>query len=70
MLQNDLLVPVAPNFPIEQMSKELLNVCLACFHKSSRKKDGTYYIVTFINEVHGRVAIDRFLCSLPHNKPY
>ena len=38
--------PRGPKFskPIEQMSKELLNVCLAHFHKSSRKKDGTYYI--------------------------
>ena len=29
--------------PIEEMSKEELNVCLKCFYTSARKKHGTYY---------------------------
>ena len=29
--------------PIQEMSKEELNVCLKCFYTSARKKDGTYY---------------------------
>jgi len=45
------------------MSKEELNVCLHCFYTSARKKDGTYWKSI-------RVAIDHFLRTPPHNKPF
>jgi len=45
------------------MSKEELNVCLQCFYASARKKDGTYWKSI-------RAAIDHFLCTPPHNKPF
>jgi len=50
------------------MSKEELNVCLKCFYTSARKKDGTYYKSSSTKSI--RAAIDRFLRSPPHNKPY
>ena len=55
--------------PIEEMSKEL-NV----FHKSfcicKEERWHTVSLQTFTNETHLRAAIDRFLCSLPLNKPF
>ena len=54
--------------PIQKMSKEELNVCLKCFYTSARKKDGTYYKRSSTKSI--RAAIDRFLRSLPHNKPF
>ena len=54
--------------PIEEMSKEELNVCLKSFYTSARKKDGTYYKSSSIKSI--RAAIDRFLRSPPHNKPF
>ena len=50
------------------MSKEELNVCLKCFYTSARKKDGTYYKSSSTKSI--RAAIDRFLRSPPHNKPF
>ena len=50
------------------MSKEELNECLKCFYTSARKKDGTYYKNTSMKSI--RAAIDRFLRSPPHNKPF
>ena len=50
------------------MSKEELNVCLKCFYTSARKKGGTYYKSSSTKSI--RAAIDRFLRSLPHNKPF
>ena len=50
------------------MSKEELNVCLKCFYTSARKKDGTYYKSSSTKSI--RAAIDRFLHSPPHNKPF
>ena len=46
------------------MSKEELNVCLKCFHTSARKKDKSSSTKSI------RAAIDRFLRSPPHNKPF
>ena len=54
--------------PIEEMSKGELSACLKCFYTSARKKDGTYYKTSSMKSV--RVAIDRFLCSLLHNRPF
>ena len=54
--------------PIQEMSKEELNVCLKCFYRSARKKDGTYYKSSFTKSI--RAAIDCFLRSPPHNKPF
>ena len=54
--------------PIEEMSKEESNVCLKCFYTSARKKDGTYYKSSSTKSI--RAAIDRFLRSPPHNKPF
>jgi len=54
--------------PIEEMSKEELNTCLKCFYMSARKKDGAYYKTLSMKSK--RAAIDRFLCLLPHNKPF
>ena len=50
------------------MSKEGLNVCLKCFYTSARKKDDTYYKSSSMKSI--RAAIDRFLFSQPHNKPF
>ena len=50
------------------MSKEELNVCLKCFYTSARKKDGTYCKSSSTKSI--RAAIDRFLRSPPHNKPF
>ena len=50
------------------MSKEGLNACLKCFYTSARKKDGTYYKTSFMKSI--RAAIDHFLRSLLHNKPF
>ena len=50
------------------MSKEELNECLKCFYTSARKKDGTYHKNTSMKSI--RAAIDRFLRSPPHNKPF
>ena len=50
------------------MSKEELNECLKCFYTSARKKDGTKYKNTSMKSI--RAAIDRFLRSPPHNKPF
>ena len=50
------------------MSKEELNECLKCFYTSARKKDGTYYKNTSMKSI--PAAIDRFLRSPPHNKPF
>ena len=62
--------PVGTKFSkrIEDMSKEELNECLKCFYTSARKKDGTYYKNTSMKSI--RAAIDRFLRSPPHNKPF
>ena len=54
--------------PIQEISKEELNVCLKCFYTSARKKDGTYYKSSSTKSI--MAAIDRFLRSLPHNKPF
>ena len=48
------------------MSKEELNVCLKSFNTSARKKD--YYKSSSTKSI--RAAIDRFLRSPPHNKPF
>ena len=50
------------------MSKEELNVFLQCFYTSARKKDGTYYKSSSTKSI--RPAIDRFLRSPPHHKPF
>ena len=50
------------------MSKQELNACLKCFYTSARKKDGTYYKSSSTKSI--RAAIDRFLRSPPHNKPF
>lgn len=50
------------------MSKDELNVCLKCFYTSARKKDGTCYKSSSMKSI--RTAIDRFLRSPPHNKPF
>ena len=50
------------------MSKEELNECLKCFNTSTRKEDGKYYKNTSMKSI--RAAIDRFLRSPPHNKPF
>ena len=70
MLQNGLLSPGGTTFskPIQEMSKEELNVCLKCFYTSARKKDGTYYKSSSTKSI--RAAIDRFLRPPPHNKPF
>ena len=47
---------------------ERLNVCLKCFCTSARKKDDTYYKSSTTKSI--RAAIDRFLRSPPHNKPF
>ena len=49
--------------PIEEMSKEELNVFLKRFCTSARKKDRTLAVILqkFINEILLRAAIDRFL---------
>ena len=54
------------------MLKEELNVFLKRFCTSAMKKDGTLsvYKSSSIDEIHLRAAIDRFLCSLPLNKPF
>ena len=51
--------------PIEEMSKEELNVFLKRFCTSVRKKDGASSM-----QIHLRAAIDRFLRLLPLNKPF
>ena len=69
-----MLVLEAPNFqskPIEEMSKEEPNVLLKSFSTSSTIKDGTMSVYKkVINEIHLRAAPDRFLRSLPLNKPF
>ena len=54
--------------PIEEISKEELNVCLKCFYTSARKKDGTYYKRSSTKSI--RAATDRFVRSPPNNKPF
>lgn len=54
--------------PIEEMSKEELNVCLRSFYTSARKQDGSYYKATSLKSI--RSAIDRHLRAPPHNKPF
>ena len=54
--------------PIEEMSKEELNICLKCFYTSARKKDGTYNKSSSTKSI--RAAIDRFHRSPPQNKPF
>ena len=49
------------------MSKAELNVCLKCFYTSARK-DRPYYKTSSTKSI--RAAIDRFLRSPPHNKPF
>ena len=43
--------------PIQEMSKEELNVRLKCFYTSARKKDGTHYKSSSTKSI--RAAIDR-----------
>ena len=57
---------MAPNF--RRNVKKELNVCLRCFYTSARKKDGTYYKSSSMKSI--GAAIDRFLCSRLHNKPF
>ena len=54
------------------MSIEELNTCLKCFYMSVRTKDGAYYKTLSMKSIRAalRAAIDRFLCLLPHNKPF
>ena len=53
------------------MSKEELNVFRKRFCTSAGNRDGTLSVLqTLINEIHLRAAIDRFLRSLPLNKPF
>ena len=53
------------------MSKEELNVFRKSFCTSAGNRDGTLSVLqTFINEIHLGAAIDRFLRSLPLNKPF
>ena len=52
------------------MSKKELNVFRKSFCTSARNRDGTLSLQKFINEIHLRAAIDRFLRSLPLNKPF
>ena len=47
--------------PVQEMSKEELNVCLKCFYTLARKKDGTYYKSSSTKSI--RAATDRFLRS-------
>ena len=54
--------------PIEEMSREELNMCLKYFYTSARKKDGSYYKASSLKTI--RAAIDRYLRSLPHCKQY
>ena len=57
--------------PTEEMSKEELNVFRKSFCTSAGNRDGTLTVLQkFINEIHLRAAIDRFLRSLPLNKPF
>ena len=68
MLLNGLLVLVAPNFRnvkrrTECFFAEFLHVCEELrWHTVSLQK--------YINEIHLRAAVDRFLRSLPLNKPF
>ena len=48
--------------------EELLNECLKSFYTSARKKDGTFYKSSSMKSI--RAAIDCFLRSPPHNKPF
>ena len=57
--------------PTGEMSKEELNVFRNSFCTSAGNRDGTLSVLQkFINEIHLRAAIDRFLRSLPLNKPF
>ena len=52
--------------PTEEMSREELNVFRKSFCTSAGNRDGTLSVLQkFINEIHLRAAIDRFLRSLP-----
>ena len=68
MLLNGLLVLSGTKFskPIEEMSKEELNVFPKRFCTPAMKKDGTLPVF----EIHLSAASDRFLRSLPLNKPF
>ena len=50
------------------MWKENLNVCLKCFYKFARRKGGTYCKIPSTKSI--TAAIDRYLRSLPHHKPF
>ena len=57
--------------PTEEMSQEELNVFRKSFCTSAGNRDGTLSVLQkFINEIHLRAAIDRFLRTLPLNKPF
>ena len=53
---------------MEEMWKENLNVCLKCFYKFARRKGGTYCKIPSTKSI--TAAIDRYLRSLPHHKPF
>ena len=67
MLLNGLLVlPVAPNFRNRWKKCPEKSFCT-----SARNKEGTLSVYKkFINEIHLRAAVDRFLRSLPLNQPF
>ena len=58
--------------PIEEMSKEELNECFSeeVLHVCEEETWHTVSLQKFINEIHLRSAISRFLRSLPLNKPF
>ena len=71
MLQDGLLVLVAPNFQTTGSRRNVRRTeCLSSvFLRICEKKDGMYLLHKFINEVQWRAAIECFLRSLTQNKP-
>ena len=73
MFLNGLLVLVEPNFRNREKKCQKKNWMLfgRDFCTSAGNRDGTLSVLQkFINEIHLRAAIDRFLRSLPLNKPF
>ena len=73
MLLNGLLVLSGTKFskPIEEMSKEELNVFSEeVLHACDEERWHTASFWKFISEIHLSAAIDRFLRSLSLNKPF
>ena len=54
--------------PLEDMSKEELNVCLKSFYTTARKQDGQFYKSSSLKSIRG--AIDRYLRSPPRCKQF